>query len=88
MHSGVRQTTSVTGGQFIGLNTGEVLDTQQDRQIGQQVASAIEPAVDLSASRQTMVSHLTRVPNPPRSYELFARKVAPEAGCALATESL
>ena len=51
-------------------------DAQQDRQVGQHVTSAIEPSVDLSASRQTMVPQLTRVPDLPRSHELIARKVA------------
>jgi hypothetical protein len=83
VHSRLRQTISVTGGQIIGRNTGEVpdaqqnrQDAQQDRQVGQHVASPIEPAVDLSASRQTMVPQLTRVPDRPRSHKLIARKVA------------
>ena len=83
VHSRLRQTISVTGGQIIGRNTGEApdaqqdrQDAQQDRQVGQHVASAIEPSVDLSASRQTMVPQLTRVPDLPRSHELIARKVA------------
>jgi hypothetical protein len=83
VHSRLRQTISVTGGQIIGRNTGEVpdaqqnrQDAQQDRQVGQHVASPIEPAVDLSASRQTMVPQLTRVPDRPRSHKLIPRKVA------------
>ena len=66
---------SVTGGHFIRTNAGEVPDAQQDRQVGPQIASAIEPE-DLLASRQAMVPHLTRAPDPPRSDELLARKVA------------
>jgi hypothetical protein len=49
----------------------------QDRQDGPQIASAIEPAEDGLASAQTTVPELTmRAQDPPRSYELPARKVA------------
>ena len=46
VHSRLRQTTSVTSGHFIRPNAGEVPDAQQDRQVGPQIASAIEPAVE------------------------------------------
>jgi len=76
VRSRLRQTASVTRGHFIRPSAGEVPDAQQDR-IGPQIASAIEPAEDRLATRQTMVPQLTtRAPDPPRSYELLARKVA------------
>jgi len=76
VHPRLRQTASVTRGHFIRPNAGEVPDAQQDR-IGPQIASAIEPAEDRLASGQTMVPQLTTpAPDPPRSYELLARKVA------------
>ena len=76
VHSRLRQTASVTGGHFIRPKSGEVPNAQQDR-IGPQIASVIEPAEDRLASGQTMVPQLTtRAPDPPRSYELLARKVA------------
>ena len=76
-HSRLRQTASITPGHFIRPNAGEVPDAQQDRQDGPQIASAIEPAEDRLASGQTMVPQVTtRAQDPPRSYELLARKVA------------
>ena len=74
VHSRLRQTASVTRSHVIRPNTGEVPDTQQDRQIGPQIASAIEPAEDQLVSGQTMVPQMA--PDPPRSDELLARKVA------------
>jgi hypothetical protein len=70
VHSRLRQTASVTSGHFVTPNTGEVPVAQQDRQVGPQTASAIEPA----EAGQTMVPQVTL--DPPRSYELLARKVA------------
>jgi hypothetical protein len=77
VRSRLRQTASVTRGHFIRPNAGEVPDAQQDREVGPQIASAIEPAEDRLASGQAMVPQLTTpAPDPPRSYELLARKVA------------
>ena len=47
VHSRLRQTASVTRGHFITPNAGEVPVAQQDRQVGPQIASAIEPAEDI-----------------------------------------
>jgi len=71
-HSRLSQTAAVTRSHT--PNTGEVPVAQQDRQVGPQIASAIEPAEDRLASGQTMVPQMA--PDPPRSYELLARKVA------------
>jgi hypothetical protein len=76
-HSRLRQSASVTRGHFITPDAGEVPDAQQNPQVNPQIASAIEPAADGLLSGQTMVPQLTtRAQDPPRSYELLARKVA------------
>jgi hypothetical protein len=74
VRSRLRQTASVTRGHFITPNAGEVPDAQQDREVGPQTASAIEPAEDRLASGQPQLT--TPAPDPPRSHELLARKVA------------
>ena len=76
-HSRLRQSTSVTRGHFIRPNAGKVPDAQQNPQVNPQIASAIKPAADGLLSGQTMVPQVTtRAQDPPRSYELLARKVA------------
>ena len=73
VHSRLSQTASVTHSHVI-TPTSEAPVTQQDRQIGPQIASAIEPAGERLASGQTTVPQMA--PDPPRSDELLARKVA------------
>ena len=74
VHSRLSQTASVTNSHIIRPNTAEVPVTDRDRQIGPQIASAIEPAEEQLASGQTTVPPMA--PDPPRSDELLARKVA------------
>ena len=74
VHSRLIRTASVTHSHIIRPNTAEVPVTHQDRQIGPQIASAIEPAEEQLASGQTTVPPMA--PDPPRSDELLARKIA------------
>ena len=73
VHSRLSQTAPVTRSHVI-TPTSEAPVTQQDRQIGPQIASAIEPAEEQLALGQTTVPQMA--PDPPRSDELLARKVA------------
>ena len=73
VHSRLSQTAPVTRSHVI-TPTSEAPVTQQDRQIGPQIASAIEPAEEQLALGQTTVPQMA--PDPPRSDELRARKVA------------
>jgi hypothetical protein len=73
VHSRLSQTAPVTRSHVI-TPTSEAPVTQQDRQIGPQIASAIEPAEEQLALGQTTVPQ--RAPDPPRSDDLLARNVA------------
>jgi hypothetical protein len=73
VHSRLSQTAPVTRSHVI-TPTSEAPVTQQDGQIGPQIASAIEPAEEQLALGQTTVPQMA--PDPPRSDELLARKVA------------
>ena len=75
VHSRLSQTASVPHSHITRSNTAEVAFSHQDRRIGPPIASAIEPAEEERlASGQTMVPQMA--PDPSRSDELFARKVA------------